>query len=127
MQHARNGGYGAALKTGFAAASGEWIGFLDADGTYPPEHFLDLVQAALAQAADIVIGPRMAGAESQMPLTRRIGDLVFARLVNIISASNITDSASGIRVFKNQCWSNSIRSRRAERGAGDGTARCTNG
>ena len=100
VQHARNGGYGAALKTGFAAASGEWIGFLDADGTYPPEHFLNLMQAAQAQAADIVIGSRMAGAESQMPLMRRIGNLVFARLVNIISASNITDSASGMRVFK---------------------------
>src|SRR5687768_6067672 len=35
VQHAQNGGYGAALKTGFAEAKGEWIGFLDADGTYP--------------------------------------------------------------------------------------------
>ncbi|MGC8782481.1 MAG: glycosyltransferase family 2 protein, partial [Anaerolineae bacterium] len=39
IRHRTNGGYGAALKTGFAAARGEWIGFLDADGTYPPEHF----------------------------------------------------------------------------------------
>ena len=36
IRHAKNGGYGAALKTGFAAATGEWVGFLDADGTYPP-------------------------------------------------------------------------------------------
>ena len=40
--HTSNGGYGAALKTGLAAARGEWIGFLDADGTYPPEYFPEL-------------------------------------------------------------------------------------
>jgi glycosyltransferase involved in cell wall biosynthesis len=100
VQHAKNGGYGAALKTGFAAATGEWVGFLDADGTYPPEYFPALIKAAKEQDADLVIGSRMAGAESQMPVTRRIGNLIFARLVNIISASKITDSASGMRIFK---------------------------
>src|ERR1041384_1317332 len=35
IRHPRNKGYGAALKTGFSKASGELIGFLDADGTYP--------------------------------------------------------------------------------------------
>ena len=73
---------------------------MDADGTYPPEYFPALMQAAQEQKADLVIGSRMAGAESEMPVTRRVGNLIFARLVNIISASNITDSASGMRVFK---------------------------
>jgi glycosyltransferase involved in cell wall biosynthesis len=100
IQHAHNSGYGAALKTGFAEAKGEWIAFLDADGTYPPEYFPALYQAALQQDADIVIGSRMAGAESQMPFVRRLGNLIFARLVSIISAKYITDSASGMRIFK---------------------------
>jgi glycosyltransferase involved in cell wall biosynthesis len=100
IRHARNGGYGAALKTGFAAATGEWIGFLDADGTYPPEYFPRLYQAALQRDADIVIGSRMAGAASEMPLVRRVGNLLFAKLVSIISAQQITDSASGMRIFK---------------------------
>ncbi len=100
IRHRANGGYGAALKTGFAAAAGEWIGFLDADGTYPPEYFPRLCQAALAQDADIVIGSRMAGADSQMPAVRRIGNLLFANLVSLVSAQRITDSASGMRVFK---------------------------
>lgn len=100
IQHARNGGYGAALKTGFAEAKGEWVGFLDADGTYPPEYFPALYQAACEQSADVVIGSRMAGAESQMPIVRRIGNLIFARLVSLISAKPITDSASGMRIFK---------------------------
>jgi glycosyltransferase involved in cell wall biosynthesis len=100
VQHARNGGYGAALKTGFAAAKGEWIGFLDADGTYPPEYFPRMYNAAVEQQADIVIGSRMAGEKSEMPKVRRLGNMIFARLVNLVAASNITDSASGQRIFK---------------------------
>jgi glycosyltransferase involved in cell wall biosynthesis len=100
VQHAKNGGYGAALKTGFAAAKGEWIGFLDADGTYPPEYFPKMFSAAVDQQADIVIGSRMAGEKSEMPKVRRLGNLIFARLVNLVAASNITDSASGQRIFK---------------------------
>ncbi len=100
IRHARNGGYGAALKTGFAAARGEWIGFMDADGTYPPEYYPALYQAALSEEADIVIGSRMAGAKSEMPAVRRLGNLIFARLVSLISARQITDSASGMRIFK---------------------------
>jgi glycosyltransferase involved in cell wall biosynthesis len=41
VQHVKNRGYGAALKSGFHAASGQFLGFLDADGTYPPEYFPD--------------------------------------------------------------------------------------
>ncbi len=100
IRHAKNGGYGAALKTGFAAAQGEWIGFLDADGTYPPEYYPRLYEAACEQKADIVIGSRMAGAKSEMPPVRRLGNLIFARLVSLISARQITDSASGMRIFK---------------------------
>lgn len=100
IQHPTNKGYGAALKTGFAAARGEWIGFLDADGTYPPEYFPALYRTALERQADIVVGSRMAGAESHMPPVRRLGNLIFARLVSLISAKRITDSASGMRVFQ---------------------------
>lgn len=100
IRHAKNGGYGAALKTGFAAAQGEWVGFLDADGTYPPEFFPELYTAAVEQNADIVIGSRMAGAKSEMPLVRRIGNFIFANLVSLISAQRITDSASGMRIFR---------------------------
>lgn len=100
VRHVKNGGYGAALKTGFAAAKGEWVGFLDADGTYPPEYYPELYATAVASNADIVIGSRMAGAASEMPKVRRLGNLIFARLVSLISAKSISDSASGMRIFK---------------------------
>jgi hypothetical protein len=99
ISHPKNRGYGAALKTGFNAAKGELIGFLDADGTYPPEYFPKLCTVAM-NGADLVIGSRMAGAESKMPVTRRIGNIFFATLLSLISHQRVTDSASGMRVFK---------------------------
>lgn len=101
IRHPKNRGYGAALKTGFSKASGELIGFLDADGTYPPEYFPQLCQSAL-NGSDLVIGSRMAGADSKMPLTRRVGNFFFANLLSILGRQKVTDSASGMRVFKRE-------------------------
>jgi hypothetical protein len=44
----------------------------------------------------------MAGASSEMPLTRRVGNLFFASLLSAVGAQRITDSASGMRVFKRE-------------------------
>jgi glycosyltransferase involved in cell wall biosynthesis len=101
IQHPKNKGYGAALKTGFLQARGELIGFLDADGTYPPEFFPQLCLEAL-DGGDLVIGSRMSGADSQMPLTRRVGNLFFANLLSLLGRQHVSDSASGMRVFKRE-------------------------
>jgi glycosyltransferase involved in cell wall biosynthesis len=99
IKHAKNKNYGGALKTGFANAKGELIGFLDADGTYPPEYFPQLCQA-IFEGADLVVGSRMAGTDSKMPATRRLGNFIFANLLSILGRQKITDSASGMRVFR---------------------------
>lgn len=101
IRHPQNKGYGAALKTGFAQAKGQLIGFLDADGTYPPEYFPKLCVSAL-NGSDLVIGSRMAGEDSKMPLTRRVGNFFFAGLLSILGRQKVTDSASGMRVFKRE-------------------------
>jgi glycosyltransferase involved in cell wall biosynthesis len=101
INHPQNRGYGAALKTGFEQATGNLIGFLDADGTYPPEYFPKLCEAAL-NGWDLVIGSRMAGTETGMPFVRKLGNKFFAQMINILGRANITDSASGMRVFKTE-------------------------
>jgi glycosyltransferase involved in cell wall biosynthesis len=101
IKHNVNKGYGAAIKTGFRHSRGELLSFLDADGTYPPEFYPALCQPAL-NGAEVVIGSRMTGTDSQMPLVRRIGNIVFATLVSLVSNVRITDSASGQRVLRRE-------------------------
>jgi len=74
---------------------------LDADGTYPPEYFPHLCREVLA-GADVAIGTRMAGAESKMPLTRRLGNRVFAGLISVLGNHPVSDSASGMRVVRRE-------------------------
>jgi glycosyltransferase involved in cell wall biosynthesis len=105
LRHTVNQGYGAALKTGFGRAQGNLLGFLDADGTYPPEHFPDLCRVALVEEADLVIGSRMAGADSEMPLMRRVGNLIFANLLSVLGNHHVSDSTSGMRVIRREALS----------------------
>jgi glycosyltransferase involved in cell wall biosynthesis len=102
IRHPSNRGYGAALKTGFAAAQGDLLAFLDADGTYPPENFPDLCREVLEAETDVVIGSRMLSKDSEMPLVRRVGNTIFASLLSVVGARRIWDSASGMRVLKRE-------------------------
>jgi hypothetical protein len=102
IRHETNRGYGAALKTGFAAARYPLIGFLDADATYPPEEFPRLCTEVLDRGVDLAIGSRMAGAATEMPLVRRLGNAFFAMLLTLIGRRAVTDTASGMRVFRRE-------------------------
>jgi glycosyltransferase involved in cell wall biosynthesis len=101
MRHPKNRGYGAALKTGFSGASSNLLAFLDADGTYPPEYLPNLCRAAM-DGSDLVIGSRMAGEQSEMPLMRRIGNVFFAAALSLMGRHHVSDSASGMRVFRRE-------------------------
>lgn len=102
IRHPSNRGYGAAIKTGFRAGRGDWLAFLDADGTYPPEAFAELARAMIAQDADVVVGSRMTNPDSGMPRTRRLGNTIFVHLVNLLARAEITDSASGQRILRRE-------------------------
>jgi len=99
LRHPTNRGYGAALKTGFAAACGDLVGFLDADGTYPPELFPALCAESL-RGADLVVGSRRSGAASKMPAMRRLGNVVWSSMVSLLGTCRVIDPASGMRVFR---------------------------
>jgi len=95
----RNRGYGAAIKAGWELGQGDYLAFLDADGTCDPLYFIQMCQTMEAENADVVIGSRM-GKNSKMPFNRRIGNIFFAQLLKFLSKKRITDSASGMRVIK---------------------------
>jgi glycosyltransferase involved in cell wall biosynthesis len=94
-----NRGYGAAIKEGFRQASGELVGFLDADGTCDPTWFGEMCRVLQAERAAIVLGSRM-GPDSQMPWIRTLGNRIYAFLLGCMSGTVVTDTASGMRVIR---------------------------
>lgn len=99
IAYEKNRGYGAAIKTGFAAASGDLLAFLDADGTCDPLFFGPLCRAIHEQHADVSIGARL-GPGSEMPRIRKLGNRLYAGLLKVAGAQSVTDSASGMRVMR---------------------------
>jgi glycosyltransferase involved in cell wall biosynthesis len=101
VSYEKNRGYGAAIKSGFKVASGDYLGFLDADGTCDPMFFADLLIRLVAERADISIGSRM-GADSKMPGIRRLGNFFYAWFISLVGGVRITDAASGMRVLRKE-------------------------
>ena len=99
VSYAKNRGYGAAIKNGLEKAKGTIVSFLDADGTCDPKYFIDMCNKLIKEDVDIVIGSRMTK-ESKMPKIRRVGNLFYVALINLLGSAKITDSASGMRVIK---------------------------
>ncbi len=92
-----NRGYGAALKTGIAAAKYDWILIIDADGTYPVESIPQLLQSL--PDFDMVVAART-GKHVHIPLIRRPMKWVLGRLANYLAGHPIPDLNSGLRVFR---------------------------
>jgi hypothetical protein len=95
----QNRGYGAAILSGFAHASGDLLGFLDADGTCDPLQFAAMCRAIDAEPADVVLGCRM-GEGSEMPFVRAFGNTLFAWILGLLSRRRVRDTASGMRVLR---------------------------
>lgn len=97
IQHRRNRGYGAALKTGIRHAKYPLIVITDADGTYPNERIPELV--ALARQADMVVGARI-GKNVSYSNIRKIPKWFLVRFAQWMTGCKIPDLNSGLRVFR---------------------------
>jgi glycosyltransferase involved in cell wall biosynthesis len=96
---ANNRGYGAAIKEGWSGSDADLLGFLDADGTCDPLFFANLCRALVHEGADIALGCRL-NKHTQMPLVRRIGNVLFACLLTMFAHTRVRDTASGMRVLR---------------------------
>jgi glycosyltransferase involved in cell wall biosynthesis len=97
IQHDRNRGYGAALKTGIRHAKYPLIVITDADGTYPNDRIPELV--GLAAEADMVVGARI-GRNVDYPFIRRVPKWFLIRFAEWVARRRIPDLNSGLRVFR---------------------------
>ena len=93
-------GKGSAVRTGFAAATGEIVVMLDADGSNDPGEISRLVDALL-RGADLAKGSRfLPGAgTSDMPLHRKFGNGVLVGIVNLLFDTRFTDLCYGYMAF----------------------------
>lgn len=97
IEHNRNRGYGAALKTGIRQAQYPLIVITDADGTYPNERIPDLL--TLAARADMVVGSRT-GKNVTYSNLRKIPKWFLVRFAQWVTKTKIPDLNSGLRVFQ---------------------------
>ncbi len=98
LSHPANIGYGNSIKSGVLRAKYEWIGIVDADGSYPIEDIPVLV-AEMKRGYDIVVGSRSNINENDS-FPKRIFRNIFKRMVSFLNDNRIEDPNSGFRIFK---------------------------
>lgn len=102
LLHSHNKGKGAALRTGFQAASGEIVTIQDADLEYDPSEIPTLIQPILEGKADVVYGSRFMGGRPHRVLYfwHMIGNRMLTLLSNIFTNLTLTDMETCYKAFR---------------------------
>jgi dolichyl-phosphate beta-glucosyltransferase len=99
-------GKGAAVKRGLALASGDVLGFVDADGSVHPRDFMRIAEA-IDRGADLAVGSRDLPASviiRAQPLSRRVFGSVYSFLARVLFNINIRDFQCGCKAFRREVW-----------------------
>jgi glycosyltransferase involved in cell wall biosynthesis len=99
----RTNGKGAALRKGFDIVTGDLIIMMDADGSHNPDEIPSLLKPIL-NGYDVVKASRFlpGGGSDDFTPFRRMGNIIFIKMVNKLYGANYTDLCYGYRVFKKE-------------------------
>ena len=103
IQHKKNLGYGAAIRSIFLKAreeKSEFLITLDSDGQHRIEDIQTILKPLQNKEADLVIGSRFLNNDGKnVPSYRKVGIKILTKLANTSLKQNITDSQSGFRGY----------------------------
>jgi len=102
VMHEVNQGKGAALRSGFEKASGDFVIIQDADLEYDPDDYAKLLEPMLDGKADVVYGSRFLGGDSHRVLFfwHSMGNRFLTFMCNMFSNLNLTDMETCYKLFR---------------------------
>jgi glycosyltransferase involved in cell wall biosynthesis len=104
IYHHRNQGKGAALRTGFSAASGDIVIVQDADLEYDPQEYALMIEPILRNKADVVFGSRFQGSRPHRVVYywHMLGNVFLTTLSNMLTNLNLTDMETCYKAFRKE-------------------------